>query len=106
MDIMLAKYGSSRAMRRNLSYSCLSLGVQYCFAGRSDRGRQSFWRALRLYPFEARHYLNFLLSLLGAGVFRSVKRLKERLRSNLRGAPLAGEGDRSPMSQSRRNTIQ
>jgi hypothetical protein len=73
-------------MRRNLSNACLWLGVQYCFAGKADRGRQSFLKAVRIYPFEARHYLNLLLSLFGAGVFRSVKQLKERIRGALRGS--------------------
>jgi hypothetical protein len=104
MNIMLAKYGSSRAMRRNLSNSCLWLGVQYCFAGRADRGRQSFIKAVRLYPFEARPYLNLLLALFGAGVFRSVKQLKERVRGSLRGGASPPWGE-APMRRSEKDTM-
>jgi glycosyltransferase involved in cell wall biosynthesis len=70
--------------KKNYSQLCLSLGVLYCYNGNLEKGRQLFLRAIALYPFDARHYLNLLLSLLGVRGFRYIKELKERASNGAR----------------------
>lgn len=76
MDMMLGKYGSSPSFRRYLSYRYLTLGVNHCYEGNMDAARKSYRRAIRLYPYEIRHYFNICLSLLGPGGFVKIKEAK------------------------------
>jgi glycosyltransferase involved in cell wall biosynthesis len=62
---------------RSYSLRYLDLGVLYCQKGDLRQGRKAFMQAIRIYPFELRHYFNACLSLLGAGNFRKIKRFKE-----------------------------
>lgn len=72
--IMREKYGGSRTFRKYLSYQHLSLGVNYCYGRNITAAIQSYLRAIRLYPFEIRHYFNLGLCLLGSGTFVQLKR--------------------------------
>ena len=56
-----------------------SLGINYCFKGDIKKGQEALLRAIKLYPFEVRHYYNFCLSLLGPVKFRKLKKLRDRL---------------------------
>ena len=78
LDIMMGKYGSSRAFRRHASRQFLTLGVKYGYAGRDRDCRNAFRRAIELHPTEPRGYFNFLLSFLGARQFSRLKESKER----------------------------
>ena len=79
MQMMLAKHGYSRALRKYLAGHFLSLGVKFCENDSTKRGRQTFLRGIQLNPLEVRHYFNFLLSLLGSETFKRVKRAKENV---------------------------
>ncbi len=80
IEIILERYGQLLATnRRSCSQSYLSLGVLYCYNGNTKKGRESLLKAIKLYPFEIRHYFNLVLSLLGAGAFKKLKRTKEKI---------------------------
>jgi len=79
MEIMLGKHGDSPHLRKYFSYQYLSLGVNFCYMGNVIRGRESYIQAIRLYPFEIRHYFNLGLSFFGVEIFTRIKRAKERL---------------------------
>jgi glycosyltransferase involved in cell wall biosynthesis len=72
-DIMFRKYGSAPSMKKYLSDKYLSLAVSYCLQGELGKGRQYYMRAMAVYPFDVRHYLNFGLSFLGKDNFKRVK---------------------------------
>jgi hypothetical protein len=61
----------------NYSRRYSSLGINYCLSGNTKKGREALLRAIKLYPFEVRHYYNVFLSLFGADNFRKMKRLRE-----------------------------
>ncbi len=79
MEIMLVKYGDSAAFRKYLSYQYLNLGVSFCYQGSRAAARRSYLQAIRLYPFEIRHYFNLCLSLLGPARFVKFKDAKTNL---------------------------
>ena len=60
------------------------LGEIYCCIGDIRKGREAFAQAIKLYPFEIRHYYNWFLSLLGAKNFNKFKESKERIILRLR----------------------
>lgn len=79
-EAMLKKYSQLIALnKKDYSYHYLNLGVLYCFSGNTKKGREAFLKAIRVYPFEIRHYFNFCLSFLGADVFKRVKVIKENV---------------------------
>jgi glycosyltransferase involved in cell wall biosynthesis len=78
MELMLKRYGGSPAFRKNYSNYYLGLGVGYCYRGSAKKGREAFLKAIRLYPFEIRHYFNLFLSFLGVDNFRRLKGIKEK----------------------------
>jgi glycosyltransferase involved in cell wall biosynthesis len=55
------------------------LGEAYCYIGDIRKGREAFAQAIKLYPFEIRHYYNWFLSLLGAKNFNKFKESKARI---------------------------
>jgi glycosyltransferase involved in cell wall biosynthesis len=79
VDIMLSKYGEAPGVKKKLAYVCLSLGVVYCNKGNSQKGRQALAKAIKLYPWEIRHYFNMGLSFFGTDIFTRVRRIKDRL---------------------------
>jgi glycosyltransferase involved in cell wall biosynthesis len=62
---------------KNYSRRYSSLGINYCFSGNTKKGREALLRAIKLYPFEVRHYYNLCLSLLGADNFKRMKRQRD-----------------------------
>ena len=62
---------------KNYSRCYLGLGVLHCYSGNVKKGRESFIKAIKIYPFEPRHYFNLFLSVLGAKNFKKWKILKE-----------------------------
>jgi len=84
MEALIRKHGSFFAANsKSYSLLYLSLGVHYCFKGDLIKGRVAFVRAIKLYPFDIRHYFNLGLSLLGAENFKKLKMLKETVGVNL-----------------------
>jgi glycosyltransferase involved in cell wall biosynthesis len=79
IDLMVAKHGTRKALRRNLSNQSQGVGVQYCSRGETAKGRKALIRAIRLNPAALRPYLNLALSLLGESGFRGVHAAKQRL---------------------------
>jgi hypothetical protein len=85
---MLAKYGDAPGLRKKFAYIYLSLGVIYCNAREPLKGRTALAKAIRLYPWEIRHYFNLGLSFLGADTFIRVRRMKDKFSPSVRGKGL------------------
>jgi glycosyltransferase involved in cell wall biosynthesis len=68
VGMMVEKHGRSPALRKYLSDKYLFLGIRYDYASQPARARESYLKAIRLYPLEIRSYLNLGLSLLGSRV--------------------------------------
>jgi len=80
-EAQLRKYASLFASdRKSYSHCYLGLGVLYCYNGNVSKGRESLIKAIKIYPFEPRHYFNLCLSFLGAKNFKKLKMLKEEWR--------------------------
>lgn len=84
-EALLKKHAKLLASNsREHSHRYLDLGEVYCLAGNVRKGRETILKAIKLYPFEVRHYYNFCLSLLGVNNFRKFKEAKEKLTSRIR----------------------
>ena len=46
-----------------------SIGMFYCLDGNIKKGREAFFKAIRLYPFDFRYYFRLSGLLLGAEIF-------------------------------------
>lgn len=80
LEAQLRKHGAFfRSNKKGYSYRYLSLGTLYCYVGKMGRGRVAFLTAIRLYPWELRHYYNWCLSLLSATQFKKLKQAREYL---------------------------
>jgi len=80
-ESQLAKYADYFAgNRRSYGRYFLSLGVLYCYNRKPTQGRAALRQAIRIYPFEARPYVNLFFSLWGSENFIRMKSLKDRLR--------------------------
>jgi hypothetical protein len=82
IEAQIGKYsrlfsGNSKGFSRRYSV----IGIYHCYNGDAKKGRQALWDAIRLYPFEIRHYYNFCLSLLGPKTFKKVKMLRDQFSS-------------------------
>jgi glycosyltransferase involved in cell wall biosynthesis len=81
-EAQLAKYADYFAgNRRSYGQYFLSLGVLYCYNRKLAEGRAALRRAIRIYPYEIRPYVNLFFSLWGSENFIRMKALKDRLRS-------------------------
>ena len=79
-EILFEKYDDFfKQHPKDYSREHLALGVLYCYNGETHKGRRAFSRAMRMNPFEMRNYFNFILSLLGAERFKTLKEAKERV---------------------------
>ena len=80
IEILLKKHAPLLASnKKSHSGRYRMLGEAYLFTGNIRKGRQAFVKAIKLYPFEIRHYYNWFLSLLGAKNFKKFKESKERI---------------------------
>ena len=78
LEAQLRKHDSVLARnRKSYSERYLSLGVLYCYQGQLVKGRQAFFKAIRLFPFELKNYFNLCLSFLGGSNFKKIKEFKE-----------------------------
>lgn len=78
LETQLRKYAWLFALdSKNYSRRYSNLGISYCFSGNTKKGREALLRAIKLYPFEVRHYYNLCLSFLGADNFRRFKMLRD-----------------------------
>ena len=77
MELMLRKHESFFMLNRKaFSSMYLTFGVLCCLSSDIRKGRRAFLKAIKLYPFEIRHYFNLALSLLGTNGFRKIKEMK------------------------------
>lgn len=78
MEAMLKKYRQLFALNsKGYSHYYSSLGRSYCYSGNVKKGREAFLRAIKLYPFEIRNYLNLCVSLLGVNCYKKLIEVKE-----------------------------
>jgi glycosyltransferase involved in cell wall biosynthesis len=85
LEAKLKKHAALLAMdSKSYSRHYLNLGTYYCISGNTKKGRVALLRAIRLYPFEPRHYYNLSLSFLGGGNFNRIKRFRDSLSSAVR----------------------
>jgi hypothetical protein len=78
LEIMLKKYGSSPAFKRQCSRRYLEFGVRLCQASQMGRGRAALARSIVLDPYRLQPYLYLALTVLGFKGFtmvRSARRL-------------------------------
>lgn len=79
IETMLKRYSqifSSNSKAHSQYY--IRLGVLYCRNGNAKKGKESFLKAIRLYPFEIRNYLFLGLSLLGTNNFKRLQNSMKR----------------------------
>jgi hypothetical protein len=55
----------------------------YCYNRKPVEGRAALRRAIRIYPFEVRPYVNLFFSLWGSENFIRLKSFKDRLQRSL-----------------------
>lgn len=74
LELLLSKHKDlfSRNKKAYSDYT-LRLGIFYCYNKNTQKGRKSFIEAIKLNPFNIKHYYNFVLSLLGARAFMKIK---------------------------------
>jgi glycosyltransferase involved in cell wall biosynthesis len=73
LEIMLKKYGSSPAFRKQCSRRYLGFGVRLCEAGQMAKGREALLKSIALHPYRTRPYLYLVLMLLGHRAFTIVR---------------------------------
>jgi glycosyltransferase involved in cell wall biosynthesis len=69
LEIMLKKYGSSPAFKKQCSRRYLEFSVKFCEADQVRNGRRALLKSIGLYPYRIKPYLYFVLTLLGMKVF-------------------------------------
>jgi glycosyltransferase involved in cell wall biosynthesis len=79
LEIMLKKYGSSAAFRKQCSARYLEFGVKFCEANQVRNGRRALLRSIGLYPYRIKPYLYFCLALLGPKVFTMARENKAKV---------------------------
>jgi hypothetical protein len=84
LEIMLNKYGSSPAFRKQCASRYLQVGVRFCDANRMKEGRRAFLKSIRLYPYRIMPHVYLALALCGSRVFSTVRERKTRLITGLR----------------------
>jgi glycosyltransferase involved in cell wall biosynthesis len=78
LEIMLEKYGSFPAFRRQCSYRYFEFGVRFCEAGQTRRAIQSLLKSISLYPFRIHPYLYLALTACGPRVFTMARESKTK----------------------------
>jgi glycosyltransferase involved in cell wall biosynthesis len=78
LEIMLEKYGSSPAFRKQCSGRYLGFGVRLCKAKQMEKGRKALLKSIALYPYRLKPYLYFALALLGPKAFTSATNPRAR----------------------------
>jgi glycosyltransferase involved in cell wall biosynthesis len=97
METTNRKYGHLFNLHRK-SYSDRyhSIGMFYCLNGNLRQGREAFWNAIRLYPFDGKYYFRLATTLLGAKTFRRANDFKEKLTAWVKHSPCRHITSRTP----------
>ena len=82
-DIMVRKYGESNGFRKRCSLYYLAVAVQLCERGERTKARDLIRCAISLDPYNARHYMYFVFSLLTQHTYQKVQRCKAHIMSIL-----------------------
>jgi len=69
----------------------LELGELYCYDGNLKKGREVFFKAIKIYPLEMRSYYLCCLALLGSKPFKVLRKGMQRLLLPLRDRKLQAE---------------
>lgn len=78
LEIMLEKYGSFPAFRKQCSNRSFEFGVRFCKAGQMRRARRSLLKSIGLYPYRIQPYLYLILTLCGPRVFAMARENKAK----------------------------
>ncbi len=74
LELLLSKHkGLFSLNKKAFSDYTLGLGIFYCYNKDTRKGRKTFIEAIKLNPFNIKHYYNFALSMLGARAFMKIK---------------------------------
>lgn len=60
------------------TFHYLSLGIMYCLTGDTRKGREAYFKTLKLYPLNIKPCLYLCLSFLGAPIFKKVVEFRNR----------------------------
>lgn len=74
LEIMLKKYGSSAAFKKQCSARYLEFGIRLCETNQNAKGRKALLRSVALCPYWIQPYAYYSLSLLG---WRALVRARE-----------------------------
>ena len=83
LEIMLGKYGSFPAFRKQCSNRSFEFGVRFCKAGQMRRARRSLLKSIGLYPYRIQPYLYLALTLCGRRVFAMARENKTKYLARL-----------------------
>jgi glycosyltransferase involved in cell wall biosynthesis len=79
-EAIFKKYDTFLALNRKAySYQHRELGILNCLKGDNKKAREAYFRAIKLYPFSAKHYLMLALSFLGVDAMNTLLGIKERI---------------------------
>jgi len=80
LKLLMSKHNKlfSKNKRAYSEYK-LRLGIFHCYAGDTQEGRRVFIQAIKLYPFDIKHYYNFALSILGSKAFMKIKNYRSQV---------------------------
>ena len=62
----------------------LKLGINLCYSGNTQKGREAIILAIKLYPFNLKHYYNLALSIFGARAYMKSKVYLSKFFSHIR----------------------
>ena len=83
LEIMLEKYGSFPAFRKQCGSRSFEFGVRFCKAGQMQRARRWLLKSIRLYPYRIQPYLYLILTLCGRRVFAMARENKTKYLAHL-----------------------
>jgi len=85
LEAQIRKYGESFSLHRKYcSDRYLSLAVLYCYAGNIGKARETFSKAIKIYPLGIRNYFYLCLAFLSGSNFKKVNSAKETFTLMLR----------------------
>lgn len=79
LEMMLKKYGSSPAFKKQCSSRYLGFGVRLCDTGQIAKGRRALLKSIVLCPYRIKPYLYFFLALFGPKVFTMARENRAKM---------------------------
>jgi hypothetical protein len=84
LEIMVVKYGSFPAFRKQCGSRYLEFGVRFCEANEFRKGRRAFLKSIRQYPYHLKPYVYLFLTLLGLKGFKIARESQTKVFARLR----------------------